>query len=165
MRKGKVDPMMIVVAGAVLGGALMFTCFRTVTKNLGPSMELSAAAAGHFRKSVNITDRDGVVMVMITDTTAFVADTVTAPDFASPMFAMDVAKWILENRRDTTAIKRMALNTFRTAKGSMMPKMVHSVTLRPAQLDSLRESIQRNPSARGSSAPDSAGRDTASTQR
>ena len=135
----------------------MFTCYQVVTKTLGPSVELSSAAMQHFGKSVNVTDRSGVVMVIITDTTSVVADTATAPDMVSPLFAMNVAKWVLENRRDTTAIKSMAVNTFRTTKGSVMPKMVHSLTLKREQLDSLRETIVRNPAVRDSSVRDSAG--------
>ena len=157
MRKGKIDPMVFILIGAVVGCGLMFTCYQVVTKTLGPSVELSSAAMQHFGKSVNVTDRSGVVMVIITDTTSVVADTATAPDMVSPLFAMNVAKWVLENRRDTTAIKSMAVNTFRTTKGSVMPKMVHSLTLRREQLDSLRETIVRNPAVRDSSVRDSAG--------
>ena len=157
MRKGKIDPMVFILIGAVVGCGLMFTCYQVVTKTLGPSVELSSAAMQHFGKSVNVTDRSGVVMVIITDTTSVVADTATAPDMVSPLFAMNVAKWVLENRRDTTAIKSMAVNTFRTTKGSVMPKMVHSLTLKREQLDSLRETIVRNPAVRDSSVRDSAG--------
>ena len=157
MRKGKIDPMVFILIGAVVGCGLMFTCYQVVTKTLGPSMELTGAAMQHFGKSVNVTDRSGVVMVIITDTTSVVADTATAPDMVSPLFAMNVAKWVLENRRDTTAIKSMAVNTFRTTKGSVMPKMVHSLTLKREQLDSLRETIVRNPAVRDSSVRDSAG--------
>ena len=157
MRKGKIDPMVFILIGAVVGCGLMFTCYQVVTKTLGPSVELSSAAMQHFGKSVNVTDRSGVVMVIITDTTSVVADTATAPDMVSPLFAMNVAKWVLENRRDTTAIKSMAVNTFRTTKGSVMPKMVHSLTLMREQLASLRETIVRNPAVRDSSVRDSAG--------
>ena len=157
MRKGKIDPMVFILIGAVVGCGLMFTCYQVVTKTLGPSVELSSAAMQHFGKSVNVTDRAGVVMVIITDTTSVVSDTATAPDTVSPLFAVNVAKWVLENRRDTTAIKSMAVNTFRTTKGSVMPKMVHSLTLKREQLDSLRETIVRNPAVRDSSVRDSAG--------
>ena len=157
MRKGKIDPMVFILIGAVVGCGLMFTCYQVVTKTLGPSMELTGAAMQHFGKSVNVTDRAGVLMVIITDTTSVVSDTATAPDTVSPLFAVNVAKWVLENRRDTTAIKSMAVNTFRTTKGSVMPKMVHSLTLRREQLDSLRETIVRNPAVRDSSVRDSAG--------
>ena len=160
MRKGKIDPMVFILIGAVVGCGLMFTCYQVVTKTLGPSVELSSAAMQHFGKSVNVTDRSGVVMVIVTDTTSVVADTATAPDMVSPLFAMNVAKWVLENRRDTTVIRSIVVNTFRTSKGSMMPKMVHSLTLKSEQVDSLRETMVRDSSVRDPSVRDSSVRDS-----
>jgi hypothetical protein len=137
MRTGKIDPMVFILLGAVVGCGLMFTCYRAVSSTLGPSLAMTGAASAQFGKTVNVTDKDGVVNVMITDTAAM-AEGAAIDSVASARLAHDVAKWILTKRTDTTTLRRMSVNTVRTVKGTVMPKVVHGVTFRSEQLDSLR---------------------------
>jgi hypothetical protein len=143
MRKGKIDPMVFILLGAVVGCALMFTCYQVVTKTLGPSLALTGAASEQFGKTVNVTDKDGAISVMITDT-ATAVDAASSDTTANTLLAREIARWVLAKRTDTTAVNRIHVNTFRTVKGSVLPKMVHGVTFRGQQLDSLRNAAGRD---------------------
>ena len=131
MRPGKIDPMVFIFVGAAVGSLLMFTCFRAVSTTLGPSIQMTGAASEHFGTSVNVTDRNGVLTIMITDT-GTVADT-TALDGR----ARTVARWVMTNRKDTTRVRRMSITTYRPQEGTVIPRRVHDVTWGPADLDTI----------------------------